>query len=137
MKFAALVLACLFGAVACADDAGSASPAGAVWQVTRLAGKAPLAAHPITFTIEPSGNISGDASCNRFGGPFRIEGDKIHPGALFSTRRACEPDVMEQESRFLTVLGGVRSWSIAGDELVLAGKDGEIRAKRQAAPAGE
>ena len=108
---------------------------GSAWQVNTFAGQSPLTEHPITFEFDAEGNIAGDASCNRFGGSCQIEGDKIKVGRLRSTRRACEPDVMEQEYKFLALLGAAATWSLDGDKLVLTSPDGEIRAERQSGPA--
>jgi heat shock protein HslJ len=106
---------------------------GSTWQVTTLAGQTPLADHPVTFEFDTEGNIAGDGSCNRFGGSCKIEGDKIEIGPLRSTRRACEPDIMQQEHKFLALLGAVTGWSMDGEELVLTAPDGEIRARQRAA----
>jgi heat shock protein HslJ len=103
---------------------------GSAWQVTTFAGQTPLADHPITFEFDTEGNIAGDSSCNRFGGNCKIEGDKIAVGPLRSTRRACEPDIMQKEHKFLALLGMTTAWSIEGAELILTSPDGEIRAKR-------
>jgi heat shock protein HslJ len=100
------------------------------WQVTTFAGQTPLADHPITFEFDSEGNIAGDGSCNRFGGSCKIEGNKIEVGPLRSTRRACEPDIMQQEHKFLALLGTTTAWSIEGAALILTSPDGEIRAKR-------
>ena len=105
---------------------------GSAWQVKTFAGQAPLADHPITFEFDNEGNIAGDGSCNRFGGSCKIEGDKIEVGPLRSTRRACEPDVMQQEHKFLALLGAAATWVTDGEELVLTAPEGEIRATRQA-----
>ena len=105
---------------------------GSAWQVITFAGQAPLANHPITFEFDNEGNIAGDASCNRFGGTCTIEGNTMKVGPLRSTRRACEPEIMQQEHKFLALLGSVRTWKIEGEEiLVLTGEDGEIRAKKR------
>ena len=105
---------------------------GSAWQVTTFAGQTPLADHAITFEFDNEGNIAGDGSCNRFGGSCKIEGDKIEVGPLRSTRRACEPDIMQQEHKFLALLGAVTAWEIGADgTLVLRGEGGEIRAKKR------
>ncbi len=105
---------------------------GSAWQVTTLAGQTPLDDHPITIEFDTEGNIAGDASCNRFGGTCAIEGDTIKVGPLRSTRRACEPEIMEQEQKFLGLLGAVTAWEIGADgTLVLRGEGGEIRAKKR------
>jgi putative lipoprotein len=103
---------------------------GTAWQVTTFAGQAPLADHPITFEFDTEGNIGGNGSCNRFGGTCSIEGKTLKIGPLRSTRRACEPEVMQQEHKVLALLGAATAWSMDSDELVLAAPDGEIRAKR-------
>ena len=105
---------------------------GSAWQVITFAGQTPLADHPITFEFDTEGSIAGDASCNRFGGACKIEGNKMEVGPLRSTRRACEPEIMQQEQKFLALLGSLTTWEIdAEDTLVLRGEGGEIRAKRQ------
>jgi len=106
---------------------------GSAWQVKTFAGQTPLADHAITFEFDNEGNIVGDGSCNRFGGSCKIEGDKIEVGPLRSTRRACEPDIMQQEQKFLALLAAATAWSIDGDVLILTAPDGEIRASRTAA----
>ena len=105
---------------------------GSAWQVKTFAGQTPLADHPITFEFDNEGNIAGDGSCNRFGGSCKIEGDKIEVGPLRSTRRACEPGIMQQEHRFLALLGAATTWAMDGDEIILTAPEGEIRAIRQA-----
>ena len=121
-------------ALAMETNATSFTLPGSAWKVITFAGQTPLADHPITFEFDNEGNIAGDGSCNRFGGACQIEGDKIEGGPLRSTRRACEPDIMQQEHKFLAVLGTATEWSVEGDELVLTGSEGEIRAARQIAP---
>ena len=106
---------------------------GSAWQVTTFAGQVPLTDHPITVEFGTEGNIAGDASCNRFGGTCTIEGKTIKVGPLRSTRRACEPEVMQQEHKFLALLGAITTWSLEGDDLVLTAPEGAIKAKRQAA----
>jgi len=122
-------------ALAMEINATTATLPGSAWQVTTFAGQTPLADYPITFEFDAEGHIAGDASCNRFGGTCTIEGNTLKVGTLRSTRRACEPDIMEQEHKFLALLGAVTAWSMDGDELLLNTPDGEIRAKAQAASA--
>jgi heat shock protein HslJ len=115
-----------------AEEAAAKFPAS-IWKVTSLSGTSPLADHPITFAIDDEGNINGDASCNRFGGAWQFGEGTVEVGPLRTTRRACEPVIMQQERKFLALLGTIAAWSIEGDELVLTGSEGQIRASRQAA----
>ena len=107
---------------------------GSAWQVTTFAGQTPLTDHPIPFEFDNEGNIAGDASCNRFGGSCAIDGNTLEIGPLRSTRRACEPEVMQQEQNFLALLGATATWKIVGEELVLTAPAGEIRSRRATAP---
>jgi len=122
-------------ALAMETNATSFTPPGSAWKVITFAGQTPLADHPITFEFDNEGNIAGDGSCNRFGGACQIDGDKIEVGPLRSTRRACEPEVMQQEHKFLALLAAATTWSLDGDNLVLTTPDGEIRAGLRPAPA--
>jgi putative lipoprotein len=131
MKILLPLLLTITTSLAMETNKASVALPGSAWQVTTFAGQTPLADHPITFEFDNEGNIAGDGSCNRFGGSCKIEGDKIEVGPLRSTRRACEPEVMQQEHKFLALLGAVTTWSLEGDELVITAPDGEIRAQRQ------
>lgn len=132
MKFLFTLLLTVSAALAMETNKQTATLPGSAWQVKTFAGQATLADHPITFEFDNEGNIAGDGSCNRFGGSCKIEGDKIEVGPLRSTRRACEPDIMQQEHKFLALLGAAATWAMDGDELVLTAPEGEIRAIRQA-----
>ena len=88
---------------------------GSAWKVITFAGQTPLADHPITFEFDTEGNIAGDTSCNRFGGSCAIDGNTLEIGPLRSTRRACQPEVMQQEQNFLALLGAAATWKIDGE----------------------
>jgi len=133
MKILLTLLLSASTALAMETNQASATLPGSAWQVTAFAAQTPLADNPITFEFDNEGSISGDASCNRFGGSCSIDGSKIKVGPLRSTRRACEPEIMQQEHKFLALLAAVTAWSVVGDELVLTAPDGEIRAQRTAA----
>jgi heat shock protein HslJ len=133
MKVLLSLLLTATAALAMETNKQTATLPGSAWQVKTFAGQTPLADHAITFEFDNEGNIVGDGSCNRFGGSCKIEGDKIEVGPLRSTRRACEPDIMQQEQKFLALLAAATAWSIDGDVLILTAPDGEIRASRTAA----
>ena len=135
MKHLLALLLITSTALAMETNSTSFTLPGSAWQVTTFAGQSPLTEHPITFEFDNEGNIAGDASCNRFGSSCQIEGDQIEVGPLRSTRRACEPEVMQQGHKFLALLAAATTWSLDGDNLVLTTPDGEIRAGRQPAPA--
>lgn len=130
MKLLLTLLLTASTALAMETNKQTATLPGSAWQVKTFAGQTPLADHPITIEFDTESNIAGDASCNRFGGACKIEGDKIEVGPLRSTRRACEPDIMQQEQKFLALLAAATTWAMDGDELVLTAPDGEIKAQR-------
>ena len=133
MKILLPLLLAITTSLAMETNKASVALPGSAWQVTTFAGQTPLADHPMTFEFDNEGSIAGDASCNRFGGTCTIAGNTIKIGPLRSTRRACEPDIMQQEQKFLALLSAATAWSIDGDVLVLTAPDGEIRASRTAA----
>ncbi|MFM8231294.1 MAG: META domain-containing protein [Chthoniobacterales bacterium] len=133
MKLLLPLLLTITASLAMETNQSSVTLPGSAWEVTTYAGQTPLADHPITFEFDNEGNIAGDASCNRFGGTCAIEGNTIKVGPLRSTRRACEPEVMQQEHKFLALLAAATTWSLEGEELVLTSPDGVIKAKRQGA----
>ncbi|MFM8790328.1 MAG: META domain-containing protein [Chthoniobacterales bacterium] len=131
MKLLLPLLLTITTSLAMETNQSSVTLPGSAWEVTTYAGQIPLADHPITFEFDTEGNIAGDASCNRFGGTCTIEDNTIIVGPLRSTRRACEPEIMQQEHKFLALLGSVTTWQIDSDGvLVLIGEEGEIRAKK-------
>ena len=133
MKLLLPLLLTITTSLAMETNQGPVKLPGSAWQATTFAGQTPLADHPITFEFDTEGNIAGDTSCNRFGGTCAIDGNTIKIGPLRSTRRACEPEIMQQEQKFLTLLSAATTWLIDGDDLVLTAPDGEIRASRTAA----
>ncbi|MFM7534053.1 MAG: META domain-containing protein [Rubrivivax sp.] len=105
--------------------AGRLSPAvldGTRWALVQWApGEAASLPRPIEMQFE-GGRINGNAGCNRFFASFGAEGDV--PGAVRvsqpgSTRMACEGEVMQAETRFLTALGAVSSFGFRMGRLVL------------------
>jgi len=129
-----VVLAASSAVFAMETDKPTSSLEGSSWIVTGLAAAEPLADHPVRFQFDGTGGISGDASCNSFGGECAIEGDKITISKVRSTRQACDEPVMAQEHNFLVLLASTETWTITpADELLLRGPEGEIKAKRQPA----
>jgi heat shock protein HslJ len=75
----------------------------------------------LAFEGEEAG---GNASCNRYFGPYRLDGDSITFGPLASTLMACAQPLMIQEQAFTAALQSVDAWAIDGEtlELSAAGK---------------
>jgi copper homeostasis protein (lipoprotein) len=100
----------------------SGSLEGATWTLTQLNG------HPVKATsaqiIFKDKRVSGSSGCNRMTGSYTLEGSKLVLGQMAGTRMACPGDAMELESTFLTALGTVNGFRIAGGTLELL-HDGE------------
>ena len=70
----------------------------------------PEAATEKTFILfGADAKVIGFAGCNRMGGSYEQTGSAIRIGSLFSTKRACEADIMAEERRFMQALNAARS----------------------------
>jgi heat shock protein HslJ len=81
---------------------------------------------PATVRFE-EGRVSGRAGCNQYSGYLQAAGAALRASELRSTRMACPPPVMEQETRFLAALAAVRTARHEGDRLMLLDETGHVR----------
>jgi heat shock protein HslJ len=105
---------------ACSGYSGQPDLNGTAWMLTQLQGKS-IMSPPIPTLIFKDGQVSGNASCNSFGGSYqRGWGDALKFGQLMSTLMACvDPSVMEQEGKYLGVLGQVAKYRVENNHLYL------------------
>ncbi len=122
----------------------AAETAGLVgeWEVTAIDGTAVLERAVPTIDFGADGTVAGNASCNNFSTTYGVRDDVVTFGpAIATTRKACVPEISDQEAAMLTVLDqitdlpGVKdpgaSFVIANDELVLTTRDGAtLKARR-------
>jgi len=73
--------------------------------------------------IFQNNTISGNASCNQYQGSYEASNTSISIGPLSTTRKACEPELMEQEQQFLTALENSNTYQIQEDKLNLRQDD--------------
>lgn len=66
-----------------------------------------------------SQHLSGFAGCNTLSGRYVQRGTSLALKPLATTRMACEPEVMQQETRFLQTLATIDSYRIEGQQLSL------------------
>lgn len=127
--------------VSCADGDGSEGEDGTLEGVTwvlqrssidELAADAPEDAR-VDLVFE-GGSIAGQSACNRYGGPYEVDGTSISFGDLFSTNMACDQPLMELESAYLAALGQVGEHEVGAEELVLTGSDVRLVFDVEAAP---
>ena len=105
---------------------GSAELDGTSWRLVSFGPDEPLA-EGIEITAEfAEGQMAGRSACNRYTGPVEIDAaaSTLKPGAFVSTKMACPPPQMENETRFLGALESVTGFEVAGDRLTLLGAEG-------------
>ena len=71
------------------------------------------------------GRLAGLGGCNNYSASYEQEADKLSFGASISTRMACAPALMDQESRFFRLLEKVERFEFdSTGALILHGSDG-------------
>ena len=123
-----LVLLCL-PLTACLVDRFQLGPAveGTDWFATSIAGTGVVNGTKLTLTIK-NGRVGGKAGCNTYAGPVETYDSQLKFGALISTKMACVGNgVMEQESRYLSVLQAVTRGELKSGGLLLTGDRGSIQ----------
>ncbi len=98
----------------------------------------PLAGTEMTLDWQADGQVAGSSGCNRYFGTFeRSETGALSAGPFGSTRMACPPGVMSQESRFLEALEAASQFEVEEGRLVLSYDLGRARLEFAAAPIRE
>jgi heat shock protein HslJ len=70
----------------------------------------------------------GSLGCNAYSTTYFTD-NGLRFGAIAATRKACGPEVMQQEQRFSAVLDATRSVSRADNAIVLIDAEGKPRAR--------
>jgi heat shock protein HslJ len=80
----------------------------------------------VTAAFSADGNLTGNAGCNSYGADYRLNGTSLTVSPPISTKMYCnDPEgVMEQESKYLTLLTGVSSYRVEGNRLLLTDEAG-------------
>jgi putative lipoprotein len=93
------------------DEARPPSPIGR-WLAEDIRGRGVIDFVQTVLEIDANGVVTGSGGCNRFRGTATIAGERIVFGQMVSTRMACPPAVMDQESKFLLALRDARSFQL-------------------------
>ena len=93
--------------------------ADTTWTVTSISGSPVLGTTPLTLAIAADLRIDGHAGCNSFFTQATLDAAKLQFAPPASTRMACEPVVMAQESAFFAALVAVNSYELSDDSLRL------------------
>jgi heat shock protein HslJ len=84
-----------------------------------------IAGTTITAVFDKDGKVTGSAGCNRYFASYTVTGTSMSMGSAGSTAMYCtSPGVGQQESTYLASLGRAATFTITGDRLSLADKEG-------------
>lgn len=120
----ALILGTVLAALALSacqeEEAGLENSA---WLVEEIAGARMQAPVP-TLEFRPDGRVGGKASCNNYGGAYKVDGGRIDFGPMVATKMACPEPMMSQEHALLTALQGKLAYAVNGNMLTIEGAEG-------------
>lgn len=89
------------------------------WRVTSIGGSPTMGDRPLTLNIAQDLRVDGDAGCNNYFTQATVEGTKLQFAHAASTRMACHPELMAQESAFFAALAAVSSYEMSEASLRL------------------
>jgi heat shock protein HslJ len=105
------------------------------WKLMHL-GDAPVTvasrqAEPHLIINSLTRRAGGSGGCNRFGGSYELNGDRLSLGPMAATMMACAEGT-GTEKAFLEALGRVSGWRITGQQLELLDAAGKVVAPFEA-----
>ena len=124
---ALLAIGCTGAGPTAPQPVALASLEGTSWRAEEIDGAGVVEGVQATLIFDAGQKVAGLAACNRYFGAYRQTDDtlEIKPGG--TTRMACPPVVMDQETKFLAALAAVRKARREGDMLMLLDGDGRVR----------
>lgn len=96
------------------------------WRAETIRSRRVLGDPQTVIEIAADGKVTGSGGCNRISGKATVEGAYLSFGPMISTKMACAPAIMDQESKFLSALGDTRLWRFdeQRDKLILVDAHG-------------
>jgi heat shock protein HslJ len=99
------------------------------WQLTNIAGKAPLADVTITLNFSKDA-IGGNDGCNTYGGSYKVSKDKLTFGEdIFSTMMYCTDEIAVQTQAYYETLKQTTTYKITDGSLSLVDSNGTVLAE--------
>ena len=98
---------------------------GSQWLAVDIGGGGVAGESHSTLHFAAPNQVDGNTGCNLFRGPLVTEGASIRIGPLATTRRACTPELMDQERHYLITLAQASGMRLDGTELVLLDESGQ------------
>jgi heat shock protein HslJ/uncharacterized lipoprotein YbaY len=105
---------------------------GGEWVVESLSGVRLVEKSRITLDFGADGQLSGSASCNRYGPGYVLTGEGLTLSKGCTTMMACDPPLMNQEQTFLDMLSKVQRFEMGPDGTLIlhTGDSRTIKARR-------
>jgi heat shock protein HslJ len=120
-------------APAARDDLAAllASLLGSQWLLEDITQRGVIDRLQSTLGFPQAGQLAGSGGCNRFMGPARLDQGRLTIGPLVSTRMACSPAAMNQEQRYLGLLGQATGIRLEEPWLLIDTPEGALKFSRQ------
>ena len=116
-----------------APAAKAAGLAGTKWMLEDIGGSGVVEGVRATLEFPAADRAVGNGSCNRFSGGVTIGDSTIAFSRMISTKIACAPAVMAQETKYLQALQGAERYAQNGAslEVYAKGMDKPLRFRRE------
>jgi len=125
-SFLTIWLAALSAAACTSVHSTSATFEGTRWQVTAINGRATPRNEGYMLRFE-HGRVGGRFGCNQFGGPYRVEGDRLLATEIASTLMGCpEPAATFEQQGFAILAQPMRLIWSSDRRLTLSNSAGSI-----------
>lgn len=105
---------------------------GKIWVVEDINRGGIIDSSRVTLAFGADGSLVGLGSCNQYSSRYTLNGEGLSVNAPASTRKACAPALMQQESRFLDTLQNTRRFDIDASGALLLLTDDERQLKARA-----
>ena len=92
---------------------------GSEWQLRDLGGAPVLEDVRATLSFADPGRVTGNGSCNRYGGTVELGDGTIKVGPVMTTKMACTPEIDAQERAYLAALQNASRTELVNGELVV------------------
>ncbi|MEO8540388.1 MAG: META domain-containing protein [bacterium] len=102
------------------DDGGAAARlTGSHWELVDVAGVPAISQVRATLDFPKPGELSGNNSCNHFGGKYKTSGTGFEVSGVMQTLIGCEPAIAAQEMRYMQALGEAERFAVDGEDLLI------------------
>jgi heat shock protein HslJ len=119
-RLLALVLPVALAGCVAATNAATLALAGSEWRLLAIDGDAAASAgNHLKFD---RGQLSASVGCNRIGGNYRVERERLIAGPLIQTEMYCEGPLMGQEQALSALLVGAPELRLGGNRLTLVSR---------------